>query len=321
MNKMTAKQIADLDLINPAAASAELGKRLDIAQPKSGTPVNAVAATATLIINSVVTHGGLVGINNLAIVGTDMYEFLADTAQVVSSAGNIPVNIVANTTKATVTLTVDTQPVAAQTMTIGTKLYTFVAVGADNADGKISVGADLAAAKVNIVAAINGSGFNQAHPQVTAAAFSGNTCVITSKIGGTIGNSIASTETMTGGANAFSSATLVNGADCIAANAVTALVAAITTSDTQGVSAVDGAGDTVVLTAKTPGLAGNSIGVAETLTNGSFSGGVSTLAGGVNGTVGYFGETMIDATYLYTAIADNAISGRNWRRVSLGSVY
>jgi len=321
MVKMTAKQINDLNLMTPASQASELGTRLDIAQPKTGTPVNAVAASTSLTIRSVVVDGGLVSINNPAVAGEDIYEFLADTEQTKTVSTNKAVNITANTTKATVTLTVDTQPTAGETITIGTKLYTFVAVGADNADGKISVGADLAAAKVNIVTAINGGGFNQAHPQVTAAAFSTHACLITAKVGGTIGNSIASTETMVSANNEFNSTTLINGANCSAANAITALVAAITALDTQGVGAVDGAGDTVVFTADAGGVAGNAIVMNETLTNGSFTGNATVLSGGVNGTIGYFGETMIDTSYLYTAIADNTISGANWRRVSLGSVY
>jgi hypothetical protein len=321
MNKMTAKQISDLNIMNPAAGAANLGERLDISQAKTGTPVNAVNGTATLVVNSVVVDGDTLTINNPNVSGTDVYEFLADTEQTKTVPTNIAVNITASTTKATVTLTLDTQPTAGQTMTIGTKLYTFVAVGADNADGKISVGADLAACKLNVVAAINGSGFNQAHPLVTAATFSGNTCLLTARVGGTIGNAITTAETMTGGNNAFSAVTFTNGANCSAANAITALVAAITASDTQGVDAVDGAGDTVVLTADTAGVAGNSIAIIEAMINGAFVGNITVLAGGINGTVGYFGEMYIDATYLYTCVADNTISGKNWRRISLGSVY
>ena len=47
----------------------------------------------------------------------------------------------------------------------------------------------------------------------------------------------------------------------------------------------------------------------------------TALAGGVNGTVGVAGEALRDADYLYVATATNTISGANWRRVSLGSVY
>ncbi len=313
MNPMTAKQISDLNLMNSQSFAAELGKRLDIAQPKLGAPINAVKAKATLSINGVVTHGETITIDNPAVTGTDTYEFLATADQVVSKTGNKAVNINTSTTKATVTLTVDTQPVAAQTMTIGTKLYTFVAVGADNADGKISVGADLAAAKVNIVAAINGSGFNQAHPQVTAAAFSGNTCLITAKVGGTIGNYIVSTETMTGGNNAFSSAKLVGGTDCSAENAVTALVASVVLSDTQNVNAINGAENTVVFDVDTAGVSGNSVVITENLTNGE----VTSFSGGINGTLGFMGEIRVVSSGIYIASADNTITGSNWKFIPI----
>lgn len=45
-------------------------------------------------------------------------------------------------------------------------------------------------------------------------------------------------------------------------------------------SAAAGAGTTVLVSAKTPGTAGNSIAVSETLTNGSWAGGATALAGG-----------------------------------------
>lgn len=60
----------------------------------------------------------------------------------------------------------------------------------------------------------------------------------------------------------------------------TAYAAATTVHST--VTAVEGAGDTVVVTAKTAGTAGNSIASTETLTNGSFAS--ATLLGGLAGT-------------------------------------
>lgn len=101
--------------------------------------------------------------------------------------------------------------------------------------------------------------------------------------------------------------------------AVTALVAAITASDTMGVGAADGAGDTVVLTADTKGTAANSIATTETCTNGSF--GAATLTGGVNGTLAEKGQMYLDASYLYVAIAANTVADQNWRRISVGSAY
>lgn len=283
---------------------------------RTGTPINAVNAEKDLTLTGVVVDGETVTI------GADVYEFLTDIAQSKTTPTNIAVNIAVHAVKASVTLTVDTQPTSGDTMTIGTKVYTFVPNGTADGDGQISVGTNLASAKTAIVAAINGSdGYNVAHTLVTAAAFSSNNCTITALVGGTIGNTIASTETFTAGTNIFSAATLGSGADCSAANAIEHFVAAVTASDTQGVGATDEAGDVVKLKADVAGVSGNDISIAETLANATFAGGAVKLSGGVNGTVGYVGQPMVDASYVYFCVADNTIADKNWRRVSLGSAY
>lgn len=104
-----------------------------------------------------------------------------------------------------------------------------------------------------------------------------------------------------------------------ASDAVTALVAAITASDTQGVGAADGTGDTVDLTADTKGTAANSIATTETCANGSF--GAATLENGVDSTTAVKGQMYVDASYLYVSIAASTVSTTNWRRVTLGSAY
>lgn len=275
-----------------------------------GTPVNPVKATETLNITGVVVDGETVSI------GDDVYEFCAAADQRVA-LGNIPVDIEANAGKATGTLTMDTQPTSGDKVTIGTKVYTFVPIGTDTADGEVSIGADLAEAKLNLVAAINGADeFNEPHPLVSAAAFVGDDCVITALVGGVAGNTIATTETFTAVTNVFAAVTLLTGTDCTAANAITALVAAITAEDTQGVGAVDGAGDTVVLTADVAGIAGNEIALAETLANGTFVAGATELSGGVDGTDPNGKVLLHDDTYLYVCI-----DGINWRRIALGNAF
>lgn len=107
------------------------------------------------------------------------------------------------------TLTMDTQPTVGDTMTIGTKVYTFTTDGTASADGEIDVGADLADAKTLVVSAINGTdGNNDAHTQVTATAFSGDDMVLTAITKGTAGDLIATTETFTAETNVFDDATL-----------------------------------------------------------------------------------------------------------------
>ena len=107
------------------------------------------------------------------------------------------------------TQTLDTQPTAGDTMTIGTKVYTFTGVGDDDANGEISIGADLAGAQANVVAAVNGTDdHNSANTLVTIGNFAANDAIITAIVPGTTGNSIVTTETFTAPTNIFDAATL-----------------------------------------------------------------------------------------------------------------
>ena len=153
--------------------------------------------------------------------------------------------------------------------------------------------------------------------------FDGDTdiSVITALVGGTSGDLIEVSETFNGVTNIFSGVKLANGADCSAANAVTALALAITTYDTQDVAGTDGDGNIVNLTSKTAGVIGNDIGVAVDMTNGSFTNAATKLAGGVDGTVATIGSIQLDETYLYIAMDDNTTADRNWRRITLGEAY
>lgn len=291
---------------------------ISTAQVPEGTPVNAVASQGTLTVSGVAIDGETITI------GSDVYEFCADTAQSLTAGSDFAIDITGSTTASQGTFTVTVQPSSAETFTVGDKVFTFVPNGTANADGEVSVGADLAAAQVNIVAAINGTdGFNTASAYVTAGAFATNASVLTALIGGVAGDSIATTETMANGSfDAVTLGTTTGGADCSAANAVTAAVTSITNNDTAGVGAADGAGDTVVLTADTKGTAGDAIATTETMSNGAF--GQATLGdttAGVDGTVGSNNDLKADGSYLYIAIADNTIADANWRRISVGSVY
>ena len=125
--------------------------------------------------------------------------------EVIPTSGKTPVNAVA----AVGTLTIAAQPTAGDTMTIGTKVYTFVAAGEADADGEISVGTDLATAKTALIAAVNGTdSVNTAHTLVTAGTFTGNNLPITAKTKGVAGSSIATTETFTSASNVFDATTL-----------------------------------------------------------------------------------------------------------------
>jgi hypothetical protein len=116
-----------------------------------------------------------------------------------------PVNAVASQG----VLTIAVQPTAGDTMTIGTKVYTFVADGTEAEEGDISVETDLATAKVSIVAAINGTdSINTSNADVVASNFSTNDCTLTAKVKGVIGDTIVTTETFTAETNIFDAGTL-----------------------------------------------------------------------------------------------------------------
>jgi len=100
-----------------------------------------------------------------------------------------------------------------------------------------------------------------------------------------------------------------------ASAAVTALVAAITASDTQGVGGADGDGDTVVLTADTAGTAANAIATTTTCANASF--GAATLEGGVNGTVGVAGQVLYDGSNIYVSTDTSTVAVSHWESVGI----
>jgi hypothetical protein len=112
-------------------------------------------------------------------------------------------------TNAYETLVIGEPPTAADTVTIGDRVYEFVADAADlDAEADVAVVfEDEATAKTAFVAAVNADPYAEA----TAADFSGDNCVITAKVKGYAGNAIALAETFThvsniwnGGADALS---------------------------------------------------------------------------------------------------------------------
>lgn len=283
----------------------------------TGTPVNAANA------NKLLTIGGAVFNAETVTIGSDVYEFASSTALIVTTPGNIPVDINAHTLKSSVLLTIDTNPIAGDTMTIDGKVFTFVPINTATADGEIDIAVALATTQTNIIAAIMGTDvYNEPHESVkTTAGFIVNVLTITAIYGGAAGNSLAVSQTLTAPSNIFSAATLGGGGSCTASNAVIALALAVTTSDTEGVGAVDSDGDTVLFTADVAGVVGNAIAIAEDMQNGSFAAGAVLLSGGINGTVGIDGDLYKNSTDIFISVGASTISTKNWRKVSLGSAY
>lgn len=280
-------------------------------QPKAGTPVNAVAPKAILTFDGVVVHGETV------IIGDDVYQFAADEAQTVD-AGAIAVDITSYAAKASQTLTVAVNPTKdVDTMVIGvagkTTTYTFRATADMAEDTDIEIGTNVAATQANIVAKLN------ERTDITCSAFETNVATLTAVIGGTAGNSITCTGTFADVGNLFGGAKLANGDDCTQTEAKTALLA-LDGEGTEPVALTAGAvGQSIVFTATTKGTLYETIVVDVNAANGAFD--VEHLDGGVDGTIGQKSDLYADNTYLYICIADNGISGTNWRRIALGNVY
>jgi hypothetical protein len=253
----------------------------------------AAFALATLTIAGVVINGETVTL------GTRVYEFdTHGTRTLTGSRVRADISAAASVVKAQGTLTLPTIPVAGDSMQIGDQTYVFVASGAGDSAGEISIGANVAASKINIVAAINGTdGFNTANAKVSASAFSGDVCTLTARYGGAVGNSVVTTQLITPADGVFNAATLgttTAGVNCSAAHAVTALALAITNDGSAICSAADGTGDTVVCTASVAGAAANEYPSIETMANGSFA--AAVFAGGAGEINGQIDIELTNAT-------------------------
>lgn len=299
-----------------------------------GDPAAAVAATGTLTAAGQPSDGGTVTI------GTKTYTFktaLTEVGDDVAASGTVTVTTGQNVTDGT-------------TLTIGNKTYRFKATPA--AINDIDIGSDAAGTAANLVTAINtgASGGDVyagtvAHTQVTAAAGEGaaaNIVTITAVTAGAAGNAIPLTHSvdqylvtvgggtagayLTGGVDGAEVANevLIGGS---ASASLDNLIAAIngaagegstygtgTTASTQ-VTAAAGDGDTVVVTASTAGVAGNSIATTETDGNLAFA--AATLA---NGAAAGTATLTVDATtagvrnLLWGAYSDAATDGRQTAR-------
>jgi hypothetical protein len=118
---------------------------------------------------------------------------------------------------ASTTLTASANPANGDTVTLGTKVYTFQTV-LTNVDGNVKLGATAALTLQNLFCAVNlnggvpGTDYAAAmtqHPTVYAETLTPTVIRVRAKTGGTAGNAIASTKT--GTALAFGGATLSNG--------------------------------------------------------------------------------------------------------------
>lgn len=152
--------------------------------------------------------------NTLAITGHG--RTTGDGPLQVSSTSAAPAGLAAN--KATGVLTGVSIILNDQTVTIGSRTYTFKTSLTGSAD-EVLIGADLTASMLNLKKAINGeatAGTNYgtgtvAHADVDCTGSTATTCSLRAKVAGAAGNAIATTETST--VASFGAATLTGGYD------------------------------------------------------------------------------------------------------------
>lgn len=166
--------------------------------PVTGTDnIKVVYASGTATTYGTNVHNT---IDPIAVRGRDISVRIGDTASPVAAQG---------------TLTLVANPTDGDTMTVGSKTYTFEASLTD-VDGNIQIGASQADTEANIVAAFDLSGTAgtdyaasmTAHPSVDISAFAAGVATLTAHTPGAGGNSIATTETFTDVGNVFDAATL-----------------------------------------------------------------------------------------------------------------
>ncbi len=172
-------------------------------------------------------------VNASAVAAAFIGDLCIITALIAGTAGNSIVTVETFTSGSNLfdaaTLGTEVTGVAGNTMNIGARTYTFVAIGAFEvgADNEISIGANVAATQANILAAMDLSGTAgidystgmTANAEVTWAAWATNASVITAVVKGVVGDAIVTTETFTPVGNVFDAVTLgteVAGVDAVA---------------------------------------------------------------------------------------------------------
>lgn len=190
-------------------------------------------------LNNAVKRGYTPGMNILRVaaavaatetvtVGASVWEVYTGSTPV--TAGRIAVDVSAGGTKGTGTLTSDNTNVSdADTVTIGTKVYTFK-TALTPTEGEVLIGADADGSLLNLIRAINHTGTPNtdykcaaANTFVTAAAaVTSHAFAVTARVTGIV--SIASTESAAH--LSWGAATLAGGANPTAAQFVAAFVAA-----------------------------------------------------------------------------------------------
>lgn len=133
------------------------------------------------------------------------FKFGTGAASLDVTGGRVALNIGTGLVAADGTFTLTNNVAGDETVTIGSRTYTFKAAPADA--NEVDIGVDASGSLDNLIAAINGgAGSGTAygagtvpHADVTAAAGTGDTMDVTAKVAGTVGNAIATTTTAADG--------------------------------------------------------------------------------------------------------------------------
>lgn len=91
------------------------------------------------------------------------------------------------------------------------------------------------------------------------------------------------------------------------------------TEQPTSVTATTNTNTTQKIEAVTAGVSGDD--TCAVSATGGFAWDEANVHDGVDGTVAKKGQQYINASYIYTAVEANTITGKNWRRVSLGTAY
>jgi hypothetical protein len=166
---------------------------------------------SSLVVPSALDAGSARGVDGL---NSDLHAL--ERKRVLVAAVSLADVTVAASTVASGTLTLTANAANNETVTVGTKTYTFQ-TALTNVNGNVLIGASASDSLDNLIAAINlgaGSGTlyaaaTTANGLASAAAGAGDTMTVTALKSGTFGNTIATTETMTDGS--FGAATLTGG--------------------------------------------------------------------------------------------------------------
>ncbi len=240
------------------------------------TPVKTAAATGLLTVDGVVCDGETVTI------GTDVYEFDADASV---EEGNIAVDISGETkTQATATLTISGSMLDGETVTIGEDVYEATTTG--TASGT-NIAIDLSLVSTAATGTLSFSD----------GVSDGEVVVI-----GDDTFEFDTNDTVTEG-----NIQVFVGANTDAPSAVIALVAAIEAAGTQPLSAVDGAGNTVVVTGDYHRFADNSI--ATTTTCASATWGAEYLVSGADATAAACVTALALAIETHNTVGVAAVDG------------